>query len=224
MQSHVLSLTELILKSQKISERVILLQELKQDIGFSIKELRDAGFSAAHLREIGCTTGELKDVFSCTDLASANFSLAQLKAVGCTLEELKDAFSFIELGNSGFSTDELRAVGCHPEKVGYGQVLPIRISCDRHDFKFNGVYFPTADQSNCLPVYKLEGRADVALYYFENGATSCWYIRKDDDDKYYIRDGSGRKLPQAHDGKEWNVYGMGFNSKLSVKVCGWDGT
>ena len=179
--------------------------------GSSVSELKDAGFQISDIFKEGFTAAELKD---------AGFQISELKEAGVTVSELKDAgFSVSELKEEeGFTVSDLLRAGIDLS----GEVLPVRISSSSREQSVAdvmGVYLPTEERRNRLPVYRLEGSNDyVGLFKHDDGD---WTIGTSSCFIFYVN-GSviSSLLPQAFHNKEWTIDGTGGNKVvISVKVC-----
>ena len=193
----------------------LTLQQLRVYVGFPVSELKAAGFSSSELKAAGFSLSELKAAgFSLSELKAAGFSLSELKAAGFQLSDFKDVFAFSELKNVFLPIDLVKS-GFELESE-FKDVLPIRISGGPS--RYMGVYLPTKEQSEGLPVYRLQSNDKVFL---RNERKDYWWLTEDHSVKLYIETTSGDcNLPQVYHGSMWGVMD-GERTRLSIQTCAW---
>ena len=175
--------------------------------GFQISDIIKEGFTVSELKEAGCTAAELKD---------AGFTISDLKGISFTVTELKDAgFSVPELVEAGFTVSDLLRAGIDLSD----EVLPVRISSSSRESSVAdvmGVYLPTEERRNGLPVYRLEGIDDDDVPFLCKHDDGDWTIGTSSDLIMYV-DSLNSLLPQALYKRKWDI-----NQKkvvVSVMVC-----
>lgn len=103
---------ELKFTAKELKESNFSANELLKDSIFNLHELKEAGFTARELKSTQnpeLTIQQLKDLkFSATELYESNFNARDLKTAGFTFNEVRRSpFSHKELSDAGFFADEL---------------------------------------------------------------------------------------------------------------------